>query len=322
MADDADELARKFRRWARIEAHGSSPSYERLAVAIADDPAAKAILVDLPPAKRQPNLLFAAMRWCAAPVTDVPAALAWLPRHAEQVTAVMRTHRTQTNEPARCALLLPGLARLPEPLALIEVGASAGLCLLPDRWRYHYVGDDVDHYVGLPDSAVTLRCQVSGPVPLPRRIPHIAWRLGLDLNPLDPRRPDDRRWLQALVWPEHAERAVQLAAALDTAAADPPTVRTGDLLRDLPALLAEVPDGLTAVVIHTSTLVYVDQPIRDGFTALLRDAGVYRLGAEPSAVLSHLTAPPGTAGTAAVVVSCDDDVLAVGHPHGRELQWL
>ena len=35
--------------------------------------------------------------------------------------------RTQTNEPARCAVLLPALAQLPQPLALIEAGASAGL---------------------------------------------------------------------------------------------------------------------------------------------------------------------------------------------------
>ncbi len=37
--------------------------------------------------------------------------------------------RTQTNEPGRCAVLLPLLAALPQPLALLEVGASAGLCL-------------------------------------------------------------------------------------------------------------------------------------------------------------------------------------------------
>jgi hypothetical protein len=52
----------------------------------------------------------------------------------------MLARRTQTNEAARCAVLLPALALLPQPLALIEVGASAGLCLLYDEWRYHYVG--------------------------------------------------------------------------------------------------------------------------------------------------------------------------------------
>lgn len=51
----------------------------------------------------------------------------------------MRTRRTQTNEVARCALLLPVLTRLPAPLALIEVGAAAGLGLRLDRWAYRYV---------------------------------------------------------------------------------------------------------------------------------------------------------------------------------------
>ena len=65
----------------------------------------------------------------------------------------MLPHATQTNEPARCAALLPLLARFPGPLTLIEVGASAGLCLHPDRYAYDYAG----HRVGGP-SPVTLTC--------------------------------------------------------------------------------------------------------------------------------------------------------------------
>ena len=55
-----------------------------------------------------------------------------------QIREVMLSHTTQTNEPARCAVLLPLLAQLPQPLALLEVGASAGLCLLPDHYGYDY----------------------------------------------------------------------------------------------------------------------------------------------------------------------------------------
>jgi hypothetical protein len=54
----------------------------------------------------------------------------------------MRRRRTQTNEVGRCAVLLPALAELPEPLALLEVGASAGLNLLPDRYSYEYLHPD------------------------------------------------------------------------------------------------------------------------------------------------------------------------------------
>ena len=58
----------------------------------------------------------------------------------ETLRAVMLARSTQTNEHGRCAALLPVLAGLPEPLALLEVGASAGLCLLPDFYAYDMVG--------------------------------------------------------------------------------------------------------------------------------------------------------------------------------------
>ena len=89
----------------------------------------------------------------------------------------MLARRTQTNEPARCATLLPALARLPGPLALIEVGASAGLTLLFDHYSYDYDGHRL---AGCDPGAPTLRCAVHGPVPLPARLPdhRLAGRAG------------------------------------------------------------------------------------------------------------------------------------------------
>jgi len=78
----------------------------------------------------------------------------------------MAARRTQTNEAARCAVLLPALALLPGPLALIVVGASAGLTLLVDRYSYDYEGHLV---AGADPQAPVLRCRPSGPVPLPSR---------------------------------------------------------------------------------------------------------------------------------------------------------
>lgn len=103
----------EYREWAAVLAHGSSPTYERLAQAVADDPATVRFLDGLTSAQRQPNLLFAALRWHGAPVTDPSACLAWLADHRAQVRRTVRTRHTQTNEVARCALLLPVLARLP-----------------------------------------------------------------------------------------------------------------------------------------------------------------------------------------------------------------
>lgn len=126
-----------YRRFGR-ELHQRSPAYSDLAHTVAADPQILAFLNALPTTKRQPNLLFAAARY----LLGIPAEISTLRRlvheHADELATVMRTKRTQTNEPARCATLLPALAGLPEPLALLEVGASAALTLLPDYYSYTY----------------------------------------------------------------------------------------------------------------------------------------------------------------------------------------
>jgi len=312
-----------YRGWAQLEAAGSSAVYERLAVAVAQAVDVLELLQQVPEGKRQPNMLFGALRFYDVSVQDPPAALAWLREHWPLVRATMLARRTQTNEPARCATLLPALALLPEPLALIEVGASPGLCLLYDAWRYHYVGASADSWLGPVASPLTLTCQVDGPVPLPDRVPVIAWRIGLDLNPIDPTDPDARRWLQALVWPEHHERAERLRVALDAAAAAPPRVERGDLLEHLADLVALAPAGGTVVVTHSATLAYLNARDRASFVSILEDLGVHRLGAEGPRVLPQLAGLPRESEVAGrFVISLDEQALALAHPHGRALTWL
>jgi uncharacterized protein DUF2332 len=233
------DTAELYRRFARVEASGESPTYERLALAVARDDGALALLGAVAPRCRQPNLLFGALRLLGVPLDDPSWALGWLRAHPESVLEVLRTRRTQTNEVGRCALHVPVLAALPQPLALVEVGASAGLCLLPDRWRYHYTGPGVARTVGA--GPVTVACTVDGPVPLPPAPPVIAWRAGLDLHPVDAADPDARRWLRCLVWPEHRDRATRLDSALRVAAAAAPRIARGHLVDDLPALLRQTP---------------------------------------------------------------------------------
>ena len=134
-----DQLAaRGTRRFAEIEARDRSPLYASIASSVAADPFALEFLGALPDEKQQPNLLLAAVRYVCGAAEDWPQFRAMLRDNAPAVAAVMRARRTQTNEPARCATLLPALARLSQPLALLEVGVSAGLCLLPDRYGYDY----------------------------------------------------------------------------------------------------------------------------------------------------------------------------------------
>lgn len=318
------ETAALYRKWARVAARNLSPTYERLALAAAEDDAVVALLERVEIGKRQPNLLFGALRWHEVPVEDPVASLAWARAHPDQILTVLRTCRTQTNEVARCATILPALAQLPQPLALIEVGASAGLCLLYDYWRYHYTGASVNKWIGPADSPVTLSCQVSGEVPLPTVLPTIAWRVGLDLNPLDAREPAARRWLQCLVWPEHHDRARTLQAALDVAVTVKPRIEKGHLVSDLPALMDQAPRNATLVVVHSATLFYLDQSGREAFIAVLSRHGGHRVGCEGPDILSQLTnqLPSDIEVDGRFLLSLDDRVLGLAHPHGRTLSWL
>jgi hypothetical protein len=207
----------------------------------------------------------------------------------DDVAAVMRRRTTQTNIPARCATLLPVLALLPPPLALIEVGASAGLCLYPDRYTYDYSfptgipaaphrGADLQDTRGgghrvtpARESGVPpFRCAASPGTPLPAGPVDVVWRAGLDLNPIDVHDPDDVRWLDSLVWPGEEHLRTQLHAALDLARAEPVPVRRGDLETDLPQLLAEAPRDATLVVFHSAVFPYVAEPARTAFVGTVR----------------------------------------------------
>src|SRR6266567_6782807 len=129
-----------YLRFASREARGVSACYQQWAEGVASDAGLVARISQLTGIKRQPQLIFAAARLLGAPAAPFPVFREWLLEHWDQVRAEALSRRNQMNEPGRCAVLLPLLAALPQPLALLEVGASAGLCLLPDRYGYDYAG--------------------------------------------------------------------------------------------------------------------------------------------------------------------------------------
>jgi len=318
-ADDPAEIAKSYRSFARYEAHGRSPAYESLADAVAGDAALVRFVASLPPGKRQPNLLFSVARYLLGAPPGIEELRDLASRSRAEFTEVLLSRRTQTNEPARCAMLLPALAQLPPPLALIEVGASAGLTLLVDRYSYDYAGHRL---AGRDPQAPTLRCAPSGPVPLPARLPEIVWRAGLDLNPLNVRDEDDVRWLSCLVWPGEGDREQRLAAALASARRDPPTVHRGDLLTDLPTLVTEAPAGATLVVYHSSVLAYVAPSERAGFIATVRDLGVVWLSNEAPGVVPGLPVTSARGEGMSVLARDGRTPLAHTDPHGAWLRWL
>ena len=320
--DASAATADRYRSFAEVEARGMSATYEEWASGVATDAATLALIDELPSPKRQPNLVFSAARLLGAEPGPYREFASWLAGHWSEVHEVALTHATQTNEAARCALHLPVLGGIEGPIALLEVGASAGLCLYPDRYGYRYTGHpQLDPATG--PSPVVLDCEAVGPVPMPTRLPDVVWRGGIDLNPLDVRRPDDLAWLDALVWPEHDDRRQRLRAAADIAAADPPHIVAGDLNERLVALAAEVPRDATLVVFHTVVLMYLDADERQRFTETVQALPGHWLSVEPRTVLPAIRERDDVPNDSAdLVLALDGVQLAWAQPHGRVVRWM
>lgn len=166
-----------------------------------------------------------------------------------------------------------------------------------------------------------IECAATGVVP-PTRLPKVVWRAGLDLNPLDVKRPADVAWLEALIWPEHAHRRTRLHAAAAIVAADPPRLVRGDLVDDLPALAAEAPSDATLVIFHTSVLYQVEKPRREAFVQTVRKLNGHWIAVEEPGVLNFgpLPAPPNDAHHN--VLALDGTPLAWTRGHGQAMVWF
>ena len=328
MSDRA-EVKQRYRRFAETECRGYSPAYDELSLAVADDDDVVDFITGMP--VTQPNLFFASVQFLTGPARMPKAGAdlrAFVKENAGELGRVMRSRRTQTNEVGRCAVLLPALP--PGPLALVEVGASAGLCLLLDRFHYEFgarsVGDET--------SPVRVSCSIAGPVPIPAAVPRIVWRRGLDARPIDVHDDDAVRWLLACVWADHPERRRRLEGAIELARAEPPTVSAGDLVDELPALLADVPLDAQLVVFHSAVLTYVSPDRRQAFADVLAAASARRkvvwLSNEAPGVIREMTTLAPALREHRFLLGRtqftngrrDDELLALAHPHGAEVTWL
>jgi hypothetical protein len=316
--DGLTRIAHGYRSFVE-EAAVSSPLYAQLAADVADDGDVLRFLASLPVGKRQPNLLFAAVQFLHRAPEDGRELRRLVVEDGERLWATMTARATQTNEPARCAAMLPVLAGLSGPLALVEVGASAGLCLYPDRYSYEYDGRPVG-----ARSPVHLSCTTTGDVALPQRLPEVAARIGIDLNPLDAADPDAREWLRALVWPGPyaADRLQRLEAAAEIAKREPARMLTGDLLDGLSDALALVPSGSTAVVFHTAVLPYLPSDRRAAFLEQVRSLPVRWIAQEARGIVPRTGETPSGGWGTDFVLSLDGRPLALTAPHGGRIDWL
>ncbi|AXJ08529.1 DUF2332 domain-containing protein [Arthrobacter sp. PM3] len=336
------DTAQWYRHFGTEDAPASSPCYAEWSVGIAGDAELIRRIDRWPHNKRQPLLILAAARFLGAQISPYQDFREFLLTRWDEVSGVVLSRATQTNEAGRCAALLPSLARIAaaegRPLALIEVGASAGLGLFPDRYGYEYVDAQSARTTRLvpagavPGTFPVLRCVTAGLVPLPAELPRVAWRAGIDLNPLDVADPDDVAWLEALVWPEQEFRRERLRQAIAIARERPPLLVAGDLNEQLVELAGRAPADAALVVFHSAVMAYLDAAGRSRFRRTMADLaterGCHWLSNEGHTVIAQ-------ADGSTVVPEMDDARLrgrflvlqdgqptAIAGPHGQSLEWL
>jgi hypothetical protein len=247
-----------------------------------------------------------------------------LEEHKEWLREFVRERGVQTNEVQRSWLLLPGFLEIArrtgvQTLDLIELGSSAGLNLVWDRYRYRYARGTW----GRDDAPLELTGEERSPVPadllhVPVRVRH---RRGIDRSPIDVTRPEEAMLLKSFVWPDQEERLQRLDRAVETLRADAPALEQGDIADRLADLLAERQLGALTVVFATAVLSYLGDR-QEAVQAALQDAGQKF----PLAFLWTGQPRPGEHGYWGLWARLwpEDEQVVLAHAgfHGQWLEWL
>ena len=341
-------LADIMRRWAD-DLDADCPFYASGARAVAATPELVERIGAVPPGRHHPTLLFAALHDIVLAGTDheigefyaraepgeeaARAVVAAFDDLWPEVRARLEQRNTQTNEPNRASVLRPAINCAADggPIALVDVGTSAGLNLMLDRYAYDYEPGGVR--LGDRRSAVRLRCEIRRGNPPVEPDPHVAYRIGVDRDPVAVDDPLEERWLKACLWPGQHERKERLAAALRAIRADRPPVIKGDAVETLPALLDDLPEGILPVMVTTWVLAYMSKPQRAAFYDALADASRRRpvawISLEGAGVPPGVPEPPSEGVTDSVLGlvqfragEAEGQTLGIAHPHGNWLIWL
>jgi hypothetical protein len=371
-SEQATKVAGIFGYLADRDFRGYSPLYEHLARHVATDEAIPMLISGASSRNHAPILFFACIHDLVLQAPDSALARAYaavaagadpdevevwpqlqalVADRAEEIDHLLRTRQVQTNEVGRSGPLVPALTlvgqRFDRPLGLVEIGCSAGLNLLADRFRITYTAGDGKVEVGPETSPVRLSCDVHGTrrPPLPDPDDDLAppaviigSRLGLDRAPVDVTDPAAVRWLQACLWPDLGERRQRLDAAVALAAADPPELWAGDALNLVDAAIESVDAGFTPCVVSTWVLAYISHAQRlelhDRLTRLARHRPMAWVTAEYEDNVPWLDPPgrrpaldAGQLPTRLGIEIWDRDTttitsLAWMHAHGQWLEWI
>ncbi|HMO68108.1 MAG TPA: DUF2332 family protein [Novosphingobium sp.] len=243
----------------------------------------------------------------------------------EDVVLEWMSHPTQTNEVARSAAFMAALMTLAAqsdmPFDLLEIGASAGLNLLLDRYAHELGGTAA----GTPGSPVRIAPVWRGPPPPPAGVT-IASARGVDLRPLDIAEPFTRERLLSYVWADDRPRAERLCQAITLARACPPVIDRESAAPWLRRRLAEAqPAGICRVIQHSMVLQYLPEAERRGVLAAIIQAGAQATAERPlawialewnarrSEVQLRLTRWAGAGGESRVLATC--------HAYGAWIDW-
>jgi hypothetical protein len=189
----------------------------------------------------------------------------------------------QTNEPGRSGALMVGLMavarRFGQPIELLEIGSSAGLNLLIDRFRYDLGGATT----GPADTPITIRPEWRGPAPQPIEVRFASVR-GVDVTPIDARDPAQAARLRAYVWADNPDRLARLSRAIAMLEARPVALEAGDAADWVEARLAEPqPSGVTRVLMHSVVWQYLGEARQARITAAMEAAGAEASAQRPLA---------------------------------------
>ncbi len=287
-------LAQVYRRFGEVEAAGTSPLYERVAIALSESGEALRAIEAVPARKRHPTVILAALHDLAlagrAPALAAAyaaadgdaaarAAIDTLLRNTGSIAAIAARRPARADETGRCAVLYPAIAEAARragatAVGLVDVGCSAGLNLSVDRVGIAYSNGQL---LGDPSSPVQQSCSIVGDRPLPaREIPEVVARVGVDADPVEVTDADDARWLRACLGPDQPERAARLEAEMALAATAPPLLLRGDAVEVVPEALARVPAGALAVITTTWALSRLPLQRRLSFVHRLGEAAAGR----------------------------------------------
>lgn len=271
-------LSEQFWKFAGKQCHGESPLYENLCLKIAEDKEILHLALHTRQGQPAPNMLLGAVQYLlltkelnhplagfyyinrdnydtASGEGLYPCFRSFCLDHGHEIQTLVSTKVVQTNEVSRCASFLPALLlgqtwNEHRPFHFIDAGASAGLCLLWEEYKYIYqpIG-----YCGTSDSSVQIECEVRGQIrfQLQTLLPHATTCLGIEWIPIDLENTDEIQWLRSLIWPEHKKRREVFDKSIQLAQRNKPQIVNGDVLQILPELCNTHSDGCAIYVLFS-----------------------------------------------------------------------